>query len=177
MSFGSFYRRAAGTSLLLAACDDGSGHTVPVLLHWGADLGELTDEDVAASVAARVGERVHRDARRGGLPGRYAGRGGCGRVGTEGGHDASEAAYVIAAVATSVPQTPVPVQLPGLDRSRRYHVEQVGPSAAEGPRIDLGDRWLDGDPLLPPGSVLGSAGIRLPVMPPESARVLRLRAR
>ena len=89
---------------------------------------------------------------------------------------ASEAVYVIAAVATSTTQAPVPARLSGLDRSERYHVAQVGP-AVQGPRVDLGDSWLDGEPLLLPGSVLGSAGIRLPVMAPESARVLRLRAR
>ena len=50
----SFYRRAAGSSLLLAVCDDGQGATVPVLLHWGADLGDLGEDDVAAVVRART---------------------------------------------------------------------------------------------------------------------------
>ncbi|HEY0772950.1 MAG TPA: hypothetical protein VGD51_02620, partial [Nocardioidaceae bacterium] len=55
----SFYRRAAGTSLLLALCPDPSDRFTPVVLHWGADLGELTDEDVAAYVAARTPTRPH----------------------------------------------------------------------------------------------------------------------
>jgi len=48
-----FYQRAAGTSLLLAVCANGSGADVPVLVHWGADLGELDDEDIAEFVIAR----------------------------------------------------------------------------------------------------------------------------
>jgi len=49
-----FHGRAAGVSLLLVLCQQDDTDTVPVLLHWGADLGELTDDDVAALLAART---------------------------------------------------------------------------------------------------------------------------
>ncbi|TFD95489.1 alpha-galactosidase [Cryobacterium lactosi] len=42
--------RAAGTSLVL----DASGSGVPVIVHWGADLGELNPADLAALAAASV---------------------------------------------------------------------------------------------------------------------------
>ena len=34
--------RASGTSLIL----DDRGNTLPRIVHWGADLGELTDADL-----------------------------------------------------------------------------------------------------------------------------------
>ena len=42
--------RAGGTSVLLVPSADG----VPTLLHWGADLGELSDADLSAYAALRV---------------------------------------------------------------------------------------------------------------------------
>lgn len=60
-----FYRRAAGTSLLVVTPADGAaataetGPTVPVVLHWGADLGELGPADVEAFVAARTDWTPH----------------------------------------------------------------------------------------------------------------------
>jgi alpha-galactosidase len=47
-----FYRRAAATSVLVAMCPDQRGALTPVVLHWGADLGELDDDDVGALVEA-----------------------------------------------------------------------------------------------------------------------------
>ena len=67
------------------------------------------------------------------------------------------------------------MRLPGLDPDRRYAVERIGPEEG-GPLVDLGQSWLGGEPLVLPGSVLGGAGVRLPVLPPESARVLRVPA-
>lgn len=88
--------------------------------------------------------------------------------------DASEAVFVVASVASSQTQTPLPVLLPGLDPSKRYEVTQIGPDEG-GPLVDLGASWLGGKPLVVAGSTLVSAGVRLPVMAPESARVLRCR--
>ncbi len=88
--------------------------------------------------------------------------------------DASEAVFVIAAVASLTTQTPTPVRLSGLDPSRRYEVVQIGPQQ-RGPLVDLGTSWLGPEPLVLAGSTLIHAGVRLPVMAPESARVLRLR--
>ena len=42
--------RAAGTSLVL----DASGRGTPVIVHWGADLGDLSPADLAALAAASV---------------------------------------------------------------------------------------------------------------------------
>jgi alpha-galactosidase len=46
------YQRAAGTSVLVAMLPDQRGALTPVVLHWGADLGELDDDDVAVLVDA-----------------------------------------------------------------------------------------------------------------------------
>lgn len=90
--------------------------------------------------------------------------------------DRSDAVFVVAASGASQTQTPLPVQIPGLDPGRRYDVIPLGPDEA-GPLVDVGESWLGGPPLVLPGSTLVHAGIRLPVMAPESARVLRFVAR
>jgi alpha-galactosidase len=56
--------RSAGTSVLLAMCPSGdaggdAGGPEPVVLHWGADLGELTESDVASVVRARTVRAPH----------------------------------------------------------------------------------------------------------------------
>ncbi len=89
--------------------------------------------------------------------------------------DASEAVFVVATVASSATQSPVPVKLPGLDPDRHYEITRLGPDEG-GPVVDLGSGWLAEDARRAKGSVLGSAGFRLPVLAPEAARVLHLRA-
>ena len=42
--------RAAGVSLVL----DARGPSLPQVLHWGADLGDLSDADLAALVTVAV---------------------------------------------------------------------------------------------------------------------------
>ncbi|HET6625125.1 MAG TPA: alpha-galactosidase [Nocardioidaceae bacterium] len=79
--------------------------------------------------------------------------------------DASEAVYVVAAVASLSTQTPTPLRLCGLDPSQRYEIARIGPDTA-GP-----------DPLVLAGSTLVHAGVRLPVLAPESALVLHAHAR
>ena len=44
---GLVHLRAAGTSLLLDC-----GGTLPRVLHWGADLGELSDDDIEVTEVA-----------------------------------------------------------------------------------------------------------------------------
>ncbi len=90
--------------------------------------------------------------------------------------DAGEAWYVVATVDTLVTQSPTAVQLPGLDPARTYRVTREDPPADRQVVADLGSTWLDGDGIEVPGSVLGSAGVRLPVLAPESALVLRATA-
>jgi alpha-galactosidase len=89
--------------------------------------------------------------------------------------DRAEAWYVVAAVDTLVTQSPTAVLLPGLDPARTYRVTGENPPG-ERHVADLGASWLDGDGIEVPGSVLGSAGVRLPVLAPESAQVLRATA-
>ncbi len=50
MSVTSAHLRAGGTSVLLVPSADG----VPTLLHWGADLGDLTPADIASYALLRV---------------------------------------------------------------------------------------------------------------------------
>jgi alpha-galactosidase len=89
--------------------------------------------------------------------------------------DASEAVFVLATVASLTTQTPTPVRLSGLDPAKQYAISQVGP-VARGPVVDLGTSWMGPEPLRLAGSTLVHAGVRLPVMSPESASVLRVHA-
>ena len=93
--------------------------------------------------------------------------------------DRREAWYVIAQVASSETTSPAPVLLPGLDPSLRYTVTPAGPPDTGAPGADLSRSWLDeqgGPPPAIPGTALTSTGIQLPVLAPESARVLRVSA-
>ena len=51
---GLVHLRAAGTSLLL----DCGGTLLPRVLHWGADLGELSDDDMAALLRVSMPQLV-----------------------------------------------------------------------------------------------------------------------
>ena len=69
--------------------------------------------------------------------------------------------------------------LPGLDPSLRYTVTPAGPPDTGAPGADLSRSWLDEQGVPPPaipGTALTSTGIQLPVLAPESARVLRVSA-
>ncbi len=89
--------------------------------------------------------------------------------------DGSEAVYVLACLAATATQTPVPVTLPGLDPGRRYRVQDVTPAGEDAPPAEEGS-WVPGPGLTLPAKLLVSGGIRVPVMLPETARVLRCRA-
>ena len=88
--------------------------------------------------------------------------------------DRSEAVYVLAAVASMPTTTPLLVLLPGLDAGTRYAIHRLGPSLVDASPA-ANTSWL-GASLSLPGSVLSGAGIRVPVMAPESAIALHLRA-
>jgi len=83
---------------------------------------------------------------------------------------------VVAQVASSATTSPAPVVLPGLDPSFRYTVTPAGPRDEGVPGADLSTSWLDAqdEPLVLPGTVLVEIGIQLPVLAPESARVLHV---
>jgi alpha-galactosidase len=86
--------------------------------------------------------------------------------------DLSEAVYVIATVATTATQSPLPVSLPGLDVRKRYVVADIG---VPDPGIDDALQRPPVAGLTVPGSVLVHSGIQLPPQLPDSARVLHCR--
>jgi len=83
--------------------------------------------------------------------------------------DLSEAVYVVATVATTATQSPLPVRLAGLDDDRRYVVTDIG---IPDPDLDDADHGPRAAGLTLPGGVLTRAGIQFPPQLPESARVL-----
>jgi alpha-galactosidase len=89
--------------------------------------------------------------------------------------DASAGVFVAAAVASLRTQTPLPVQLPGLDPDRRYRVRRIGPDPG-GPVVDLARSGLAEEGVRLPGSILGDVGVRLPALAPETAWVLEATA-
>lgn len=85
--------------------------------------------------------------------------------------DRSEAWYVVATVAATATQHPAPLRLTGLDPDRRYRVTEEMPRGPGG--ADLTGAW-SAHGTEPTGRVLASAGVALPVLDPDEARVLRL---
>ncbi len=85
--------------------------------------------------------------------------------------DGSEAWYVVATVATTLTQSPLSVQLPGLDPSRTYRLTNETVPGERHPS-DLATTWVDGRGVEVPGSALEAVGVRLPATAPESAYVL-----
>ncbi|MDP3890509.1 MAG: alpha-galactosidase [Nocardioides sp.] len=87
----------------------------------------------------------------------------------------NEGVFVVAAVDSTLTQSPLPLRLPGLAEDRRYLVRNVTPGGSPHP-MDLGASWLDGPGVRLPGRVLTQVGLRLPVMRPETAHVIEVRA-
>ncbi len=90
--------------------------------------------------------------------------------------DRLEAWYVVAQIASSQTTSPLPVLLPGLDPDRHYRITAEGPRDPAVGGADLSDSWLDDGGVTLPGRALLSTGLQLPVLLPESARVLRVEA-
>lgn len=85
--------------------------------------------------------------------------------------DRSQACYVVATVASTQTQHPAPLRLTGLDPDRRYRLTEALPRGEGG--ADLAGPWsVDGTVVT--GRVLAAAGVALPPMDPEEARVLRV---
>lgn len=88
--------------------------------------------------------------------------------------DRSEAWYVVATVATPETQHPAPMRLTGLDLDRAYRLtDQTITGDADLPETDFAPWWAAGDGRVVSGRALAVAGVRLPVLAPESALVLR----
>ncbi len=89
--------------------------------------------------------------------------------------DRSEGLVSLARVATSHSLTAPPLRLPGLDPDTRYRVEHLPlPGAHLGPVRELPAWWADGITLS--GAVLGTVGVQVPPLHPETAVLLHLRA-
>jgi alpha-galactosidase len=86
--------------------------------------------------------------------------------------DGSEAWYVVATVGATATQHLAPVLLPGLDEDASYLLTGETPTRDQHV-ADVGTTWLDGDGLVLSGRVAGRAGVAMPVLAPETARVLR----
>ncbi|RYB94972.1 alpha-galactosidase [Nocardioides oleivorans] len=87
--------------------------------------------------------------------------------------DRSEGWYVVATVASTDTQHPAALRLTGLDPDRHYRLTEELPPVAGG--ADLTDGWSASGATLT-GRVLAVAGVALPVLHPEEARVLRVHA-
>ena len=87
--------------------------------------------------------------------------------------DRSEAWYVVATVASPATQHPAPLRLTGLDPDRTYRLADVT-ATADQHDADLTPWWASSGDHALPGRFLAAAGVSLPVMAPETARVVRL---
>ena len=84
--------------------------------------------------------------------------------------------FAVVQLASSPTARPLPVRLPGLDRDRAYRVEVVA-GADSTPRLHSLTSWTGhGTRPALTGAALGSAGLGLPTLAPESALVLRVLA-
>ncbi|WP_211357208.1 alpha-galactosidase [Nocardioides rubriscoriae] len=90
--------------------------------------------------------------------------------------DRSEAWYVVAMVDSTLTEGPAPITLPGLDPARRYVVRDATPPGEQATGF-IGTSWLgDAAGHTASGAALGALGVRMPVLLPETARVLHVRA-
>ncbi len=92
------------------------------------------------------------------------------------GADRTEAWYVVATVASTATQHPAPLRLTGLNPAATYRVNEVT-ATADQHGADLTPWWAEGTGLVLGGRALATAGVALPVLAPETARVLRAVAR
>ena len=90
-------------------------------------------------------------------------------------HDRSEGLISFAVTSSAPSLTPPPLLLPGLEPARRYRVVHLPlPSEGRGPnRSTVG--WL-AEGVIATGGLLGSVGLQLPALHPETALLLHLRA-
>jgi alpha-galactosidase len=89
--------------------------------------------------------------------------------------DRSEAIFAYVALATSAAEVPEPARLPGLDPAVDYAIEVVDTGGHPFVRQAAPPGWTDSHAAVP-GSFLGEVGLPMPVLGPEQALVLHLRA-
>ena len=88
------------------------------------------------------------------------------------GPDQTSACYVVATVASPATQHPAPLRLTGLDPDATYRLSEVT-ATADQHGADLASWWAQGRGQVLTGRVLATAGVALPVLAPETARVIR----
>jgi alpha-galactosidase len=89
--------------------------------------------------------------------------------------DRSEAIFAYVALATSAAEVPVPARLPGLDPAAAYTIEVVDTGGDPFVKQAAPPGWTGSDAAVP-GSFLTEVGLPMPVLGPEQALVLHLRA-
>ena len=87
-------------------------------------------------------------------------------------HDRGHAAFLVAQERTDAHRA-APLAVPGLDHGRRYRLAAPPPQHLDA-RLSTAQRELFAGGLVLPGALLGSAGIALPELQPESALILEL---
>ena len=90
--------------------------------------------------------------------------------------DRSEALMAYVAVASGATEIPLPARLPGLDPARVYRVTPVATGGDPVTVAHAAPPWLDGEAFTVTGRHLGEVGLPMPVLAPEQALVLHLRA-
>ncbi|GAA3721869.1 alpha-galactosidase [Spinactinospora alkalitolerans] len=90
--------------------------------------------------------------------------------------DRSEAVFCYARTAAPDDVLPAPARLPGLDGSRRYRVSAVDPTGRPAGPERRDPAWVTEGSVTLPGAVLASAGVPVPLLAPEQAFLLRVRA-
>ena len=90
--------------------------------------------------------------------------------------DRSEALFAFVALRSSPTTLPVPAQLAGLSDDRSYQVRAVHPAGEPLTVQREPPTWTTRDTVLP-GSALMRVGLPMPVLAPENALLLHLRAR
>ncbi len=185
---GLVHLRAAGTSLLL----DCGGTLLPRVLHWGADLGELSDDDMAAllrvSLFGHFGIEwdltLATDAERTELARWIAlykevrdllHTGDIVRADAADpqlwvhgvvSSDRSRGIFALVQLGTSVQSPAGRVRLPGLDPDGRYRLTPLEPgNAPEGPTTAPLPWWATQPEL--PGRALAEVGVQAPTLFPE----------
>lgn len=90
--------------------------------------------------------------------------------------DRSEALLSYVVLATSATELPAPARLPGLDPHRTYRVEPVD-TGGRPVTVDIAPpAWLRDGGITAGGRALGEVGLPMPVLAPEQALVLHVRA-
>ena len=80
--------------------------------------------------------------------------------------DGARALVSAAKVATSADAVPHPLRLAGLEHDACYRIERRSGWTGRGAAVKRSTDFLDGLPVEVPGSVLLSAGLALPLLPP-----------